>query len=348
MIKHLYAIWLGDVLFCFSGETSEPKVDAWTRVVKRLELNGGWRPLAGAALRLAEVKYPAAAPADGRPARRTLPGRTLEGLALTPKDAFGLLLAWDEQAARAQGIEPGGELRYWAEAARFALELMGKGAIVPGARQPRTAGTRRRGGEQAAAVCWSPSFRDAADHEFFLQLAASMPVLALGAHAAGEGEVSSREEAGAYVLYSFLQAVMTAEIKQVTAAHESELAAYKANYRRGYSPLTELWWNSLLTGSRDIPVQGTLAEVTELLEAVNGTSDHEMPHFAAEEAGNGQLSLGLRLEPPEEDSELWRLSFWAESREEGNSGFRRRRSGAAGSGNSPYGANATVISSSSC
>lgn len=55
MIKHLYAIWLGDVLFCFSGETSEPKVDAWTRVIKRLELRSGWRPFAGAALRLAEV-----------------------------------------------------------------------------------------------------------------------------------------------------------------------------------------------------------------------------------------------------------------------------------------------------
>lgn len=108
MIKHLYAIWLGDVLFCFSGETSEPKVDAWTRVIKRLELRSGWRPFAGAALRLAEVKYPAAAAVEGKPARRGLPGRTLEGLALSPKDAFELLLAWDEQASRAQGIEPGG------------------------------------------------------------------------------------------------------------------------------------------------------------------------------------------------------------------------------------------------
>lgn len=62
---------------------------------------------AGAALRLAEVKYPAAAAVEGKPARRGLPGRTLEGLALSPKDAFELLLAWDEQASRAQGIEPG-------------------------------------------------------------------------------------------------------------------------------------------------------------------------------------------------------------------------------------------------
>lgn len=46
-------------------------------------------------------------------------------------------------------------------------------------------------------------------------MAASMPVLALGTHVAEEGDLSSREEAGAYVLHSFLQAVMTAEIKRL-------------------------------------------------------------------------------------------------------------------------------------
>lgn len=317
MIKHLYAIWLGDVLFCFSGETSEPKVDAWTRVVKRLEFQGGKRPFTGAALRLAEVKYPASASVEGRTTRRGLPGRTLEGLALAPKEAFELLLAWDEQQCRAQGVEPGGELRYWAAAARFALELMGTGGIVPGAMPPRPVGSRRRGGEQAASACWSPAFRQEADKEFFLQMAASMPVLALGTHVAEEGDLSSREEAGAYVLYSFLQAVMTAEIKKIVAGIESELGPYKANYRRGHSPLTELWWNSLLTGSRDIPVQGTPSEVAELLDAVNSTAGNEVPHSGAQEAQSGQLSLGLRLEPPVNEGESWNLTFWAENREEG-------------------------------
>lgn len=316
MIKHLYAIWLGDVLFCFSGETSEPKVDAWTRVVKRLEFQGGLRPFAGAALRLTEVKYPVAASTEGRTARRGLPGRTLEGLALAPKDAFELLLSWDEQLCRTQGLEPGGELRYWAAAARFALELMGTGGFVPGALPPRPLGSRRRGGEQAASACWSPAFRQEEDREFFLQMAASMPVLALGTHVAEESDLSSREDAGAYVLYSFLQAVMTAEIKKVVAQMESELSPYKANYRRGYSPLTELWWNSLLTGSRDIPVQGTPAEVTELLAAVQHTAGNELPHAETEEM-SGQLSLGLRLEPPVEGEEQWNLTFWVESREEG-------------------------------
>lgn len=316
MTKHLYAIWLGDVLFCFSGETSEPKVDTWTRVVKRLELQGGVRPFASAALRLAEVKYPAP-PVEGKPARRGLPGRTFEGLALVPSDAFELLVAWDESLCRDQGIEPGGELRYWAAVARFTLELMGTGAVTPGALPPRPVGSRRRGGEQAATVCWSPAFRKQEDKEIFLQLAASMPVLALGTHIAEAGDSSSREEAGAYVLYSFMQAVMTTEIKKVIAGMERELTPYKANYRRGYSPLTELWWNSLLTGSRDIPIQGTPVEVTDLLDTVNETAGSVVPHSESEEARSGQLGLGLRLEPSEDDEEHWRLTFWVENKEEG-------------------------------
>lgn len=102
------------------------------------------------------------------------------------------------------------------------------------------------------------------------------------------------------------------------AGIESELTPYKANYRRGYSPLTELWWNSLLTGSRDIPVQGTQTEVTELLATVNETAGSDVPQSEPEEARSGQLGLGLRLEPPEDNEEIWRLTFWAENKEEGD------------------------------
>ncbi|WP_151735725.1 DEAD/DEAH box helicase ['Paenibacillus yunnanensis' Narsing Rao et al. 2020] len=317
MIMHLYAIWLGDVLFCFSGETSEPKVDAWTRVVKRLEFRGGLRPFAGAALRLAEVKYPISVPAEGRTGRRGLPGRTLEGLALGPREAFELLLAWEEQVCRVKGLEPGGELRYWAAAARFALELLATGGMVPGAQPMRTGSPRRRGGEQAAAAVWRPAFRTEATREHFLGLASAMPVIALGAHIAEEGEMSSRTNAGAYVLHSFLQAVMSVEIKRVIAGIERELEPYKANYRRGSSPLGELWWNSLLTGSRDVPVQGTPAEAAELLEAVQLTAGHEVPYAEGQEEAGGRLGLGLRLEPPEGAHAAWRITFWAENREEG-------------------------------
>ncbi|KAA8997234.1 DEAD/DEAH box helicase [Paenibacillus spiritus] len=316
MTKHLYAVWLGDVWFCFSGETSEPKVDAWTGAVKRLEFGAGQRPFAGAALRLAEVKVPGAR-AEGRSGRRSLPGRTLEGLALQPREAFELLLAWDESVPLRAGIEPGGELAYWAAAARFALELLGTGGFGPGAQPPGAASTRRRGGEQAAGASWIPVLRTGEQREAFLQLAASMPAIGLGTDAApGEGTFV-REEAAASVLYSFLQAVIQSEVKRVVAGMEGQLAPYRADYRRGRSPLAELWWNSLLTGSRDIPVQGTAAEVADLLETVGLAAEDGIPRVeGAGEPSGGTLSAGLRLEPPGSEEGSWRLSFWAESREE--------------------------------
>ena len=63
---------------------------------------------------------------------------------------------------------------------------------------------------------------------------------------------STREEAGAIVLYSFLCGVIDSQVR--AAVRESEdKRAYLANYRRGQSPLAELWWNSLLTVSRTFP-----------------------------------------------------------------------------------------------
>ncbi len=58
MNQPLYGVWLGDVFFCFSGEMSEPKVDAWSKVVKSLQLPDGSKPFKQAVLRLAELRYP--------------------------------------------------------------------------------------------------------------------------------------------------------------------------------------------------------------------------------------------------------------------------------------------------
>lgn len=73
-----------------------------------------------------------------------------------------------------------------------------------------TSPRRRTGGDSLLVA----SFPKAGGQRDLLQLAASMPVLALGTHIAEAGDLSSRDEAGAYVLYSFMQAVMTAEIKR--------------------------------------------------------------------------------------------------------------------------------------
>ncbi|OAB45702.1 DEAD/DEAH box helicase [Paenibacillus antarcticus] len=318
MNQPLYGVWLGEVFFCFSGEVSEPKVDAWSRVVKQFEWKGGVRPFANAVLRLAELRYPSSTAnpkaSNRRGERRQLMGRTLEGLALSPQDAFFMLLAWDDETCLARGIQPGPEMSYWVKVARFALELMLHGRISPGTAPLVTTGTRRRTGEQVVTSRWKPKLRDKHEAEIFLQLAASMPPLAFGVPAFGGFE--TKEEAGAAVLHSFLSAVIHTEIKDVIQGLEAKLSRYMANYRRGYSPLSELWWDGLLTVSRDISVQGSPDEIEELTKTASRIGGTSIPVIGSEEEQArqiGRLNLGLRMEPRLlEEEQRWYVSFWAE------------------------------------
>ncbi|EHS59364.1 DEAD/DEAH box helicase, partial [Paenibacillus sp. Aloe-11] len=125
-----------------------------------------------------------------------------------------------------------------------------------------------------------------------------------------------REDAAGIVLYSFLRAVIHAETTAVLAASERELGRYRAEYRRGGSPLAELWWNSLLTGSRQVAIQGTPVEMEELVLQASSLEGSAMPVTEREEQEpiEGQLRLCLRLEPAlEENVKEWRITFWVES-----------------------------------
>lgn len=318
MNQPLYGVWLGDVFFCFSGEVSEPRVDAWSRVVKQFEGKGGVRPFTNAVLRLAELRYPSSnsnpKASNKRGERRQLMGRTLEGLALSPRDAFFMLLAWDDETCLAQGIQPGAEMSYWVKVARFALDLMLHGRIAPGTAPLVTPGTRRRTGEQVVTARWKPKLKDKHEAEVFLQLAASMPPLAFGVPAFGGSE--TKEEAGAAVLHSFLSAIIHIEIKDVVQGLETKLTRYMANYRRGHSPLSELWWDGLLTVSRDISVQGSPDEIEELTSSIariGGTSIPAIRNEEEESRQTGRLNLGIRMEPSVfEEEQRWHVSFWAE------------------------------------
>ena len=104
---------------------------------------------------------------------------------------------------------------------------------------------------------------------------------------------STREEAGAIVLYSFLCGVIDSQVRAAVRESEDKARAYLANYRRGQSPLAELWWNSLLTVSRDIPIQGTAEEVSELEEAVERVGGTAFPYDSGED------------QPPEQDHWTW-------------------------------------------
>lgn len=322
MNQPLYGVWLGDAFFCFSGEVSEPRVDAWSKVIRKLQLEDGIRPFGNASLRLAEMRYPvqsAGVNSARRTERKTLGGRTMEGLALTPGDAFTMLLSLDAALYQSQGLVLGEEMEYWSVAARFALELQLRGRIAPGTAEVPLAGRRRSATMHMVKAVWKPQLTGE-DAERFLQLAANIPPLCMGVPAALAGsEPATREEAGAIILYSFLCSIIDAEGREAVRSIEGKLSSYLRDYRRGRSPLTELWWNSLLTVSREITVQGAAEEVYDLTREVESAGHTVLPYTEGEDLPpeNGSIRLGVRLEPPLQDGQTdWFLSFWVGGRED--------------------------------
>ncbi|PAD28757.1 DEAD/DEAH box helicase [Paenibacillus sp. 7523-1] len=323
MMQSLYGVWLGDVFFCFSGETSEPRVDAWTHVVRRLNFGDGGRLFQPAALRLAELRWPNpmrnAAEAKSTK-RRQLLGRTLEGLAISPKDTFKLLLHWDDSILKAAGIQAGEEIRYWIKAAQFTQELLLRGEIAPSAEFAAKTGARRRTGQETLTGVWRPRLSQEADVERFRELAEAMPPIGLsapGAYASSEPE--SREEAGAAVLFSFMSGMIHAVVTGELEGMDSELSRYRTQFRRGSSPAAELWWNSLISMFRPVTVQGPTEEMAELIETLREAGGTGMPVIGSEETApaEGELKLVLRLEPPLGEHEtLWGITFWVDSAQE--------------------------------
>lgn len=335
MNQRLYGIWLGDILFCFSGEVSESKVDAWTAVLRRKELEPGVRPFQHAVLRLAEVRYPVSSVRRSYKSgeRRSLVGRSLEGLALPVPEAWRLLLQWDESVWEEQGIKPGAEMGYWSKAARFALELLLRGRIAPNIR-PVAATGRRRGAQGQMRAAWGPSLTEPEDAARFQRLAGAMPPICLAAVQTGAGASSedegSLEDRQMAVLHSFLTAMIDHETRGAVQDLGRKLNPSRTDYHRGSSPLSELWWNGLLTGGQPADVQGSAAELEQLSADVaaagGGRPRAEEPE--ADGLATGSLRLCLRVEPYQGGGEVteegraaaatstWRLSLWAEGAED--------------------------------
>lgn len=329
MNQRLYGIWLGEVMFCFSGEISEVKVDAWTAAIRSLEPVQGLRPFQHAALRLAEVRYPVHGGRkwSGAGERRGLIGRTLEGVALPVTETWQLLLNWDESYYLSKGIHPGEEFEYWSIAAQFARSLLAKGRIAPGIRAGANALGRRRTNQSSAAAEWGPELKGS-DLDRFHSLAASMPPIALApVQTADEGSLEERQAA---VLLSFLTAMIDRETRLAVGDLGRKLNPSRSGYSRGYSPLAELWWNHLLSASIPPDIQGSTIEIEQLtaeIEHVQGKYQSIEGYEAGLGDGveAGSIRLCLRIEPlteygdelPEDRTLLrWRLSCWGEGVED--------------------------------
>ncbi|WP_040676271.1 DEAD/DEAH box helicase [Paenibacillus sanguinis] len=341
MNQRLYGIWLGEVLFCFSGELSESKVDAWTALLRGVELESGDRPFQHAVLRLAEIRFPYATlrKSSKTRERRSLIGRTLEGLTLPVDKTWQLLLNWDESAWEQRGFKPGVEMRYWSKAARFVLELLIRGRIAPSVRPSPISGARRRGAQGQVQAVWGPLLTEPKDEERFRLLAGSMPPVCLAAvQSLPAEEGSSLEERQMAILHHFMTAMIDHEARGAVRDLGRKLNPARADYRRGFSPLAELWWNSLLTGGHPPDIQASTAELAGLTQEVSEAGGMRPKAEKADVKTLGErtdsLRLCLRLEPVfiEDDSGVpkdneagdsslsrtsgWRLSIWGEGVEE--------------------------------
>ena len=150
MMQSLYGVWLGDVFLFFRRNIGTARRCMESRGTKAAI----WRRRSSVSVcRVASCGTALAESASkcGRSQnvkRRQLLGRTLEGLAVSPKDAFRLLLQWDDKLFHAAGIQAGEEMRYWVKAAQFTQELLLRGAIAPAAAFAAKTGARRRTGQE--------------------------------------------------------------------------------------------------------------------------------------------------------------------------------------------------------
>ena len=108
---------------------------------------------------------------------------------------------------------------------------------------------RRKATDRARDITgvWRRRLEQEEDIERFRDLAEAMPPIGwlLGAYASLEPE--TREEAGAGVLFSFMSGMIHAVVtSELAKGMDSELSRYRTPYRRGSSPVAELWWNSLI------------------------------------------------------------------------------------------------------
>ena len=147
-----------------------------------------------------------------------------------------------------------------------------------------------------------------------------MPPIALsapGAYASTEPE--TREEAAGTVLFSFMSGIIHAVVTNELEGMDSELSRYRTSFRRGSSPVSELWWNSLISIFRPVTVQGPTEDMMNFVDEIHQAGGTTMPAFGVEEMppAEGKFKLVLRLEPPlgEQDT-TWGISFWVDSDQE--------------------------------
>ncbi|MFQ5788864.1 MAG: DEAD/DEAH box helicase [Acidobacteriota bacterium] len=224
--------------------------------------------------------------------RRRLAGWRIQGVGLLPLTALGWLAGLPSRAAPSPShVRPGADVRFWAAAARFALELLARQRFLPDVE------TQRRG--RKAAAKWEPLLEDGQDR--LERLAASMPPVCR-AFLWGRGGPMEPHA----LLESFFSTCVDAFIRQ---------AASRLHLRPRFVDTAGARFAAALLESR-----GDLAESAPVLRFLEEEL-REWKRRLEEEKKEAPYRIAFRLEAPleaipdEEESgtEAWTLRFFLQA-----------------------------------
>jgi SNF2 family DNA or RNA helicase len=289
---------------------SGPLRDHWRALGGVSDADGSAAPLEEATLRLllpAAGGRPLPSPERARlgeaevtraAKEATLEEWTVPALSVPPLAALRWLAQLPREGRPAAHLHLGADLRFWAEAARLALELLARQRFVP---------TVTAADPPEAA--WEPLWDDPDDARRLTQLAESMPGACCAAVGSGAGPAGAAA-APRTLLDQFFRQCMDAAIREWSASKAGPAS------RRGRAALTDgasdadRWLDALvapdpaITGGR-----GLLRRLARRVEEWTG-------HLRVQTSGGFRTCF--QLEPPADAAPLasedaWRLTFWLQA-----------------------------------
>lgn len=224
------------------------------------------------------------------------------GLQVSAEEAITLLLSLPlGQGVSEQASSIGSDLRYWGHVARWGLDLLARGKMLPAIELT----------SQHTAAAWTPLLDSAIDQSRLRQFTLTMPPVCLS-YSQAAVEAGHPEAAGRFVpllagaenlVLSFLDWFVDARVRAV--AKTQPVAATTPLSRE--LPVRS-WLQGLASPDKELDVSPSAA--SRLREVLNTWT---APLQTLQGDPTTQYRICLELTPPEPGTETWRLDYWLQS-----------------------------------
>ena len=212
----------------------------------------------------------------------------VEGLALTPLEATQLLQALPLGATAAAERDIGDELRFWAHAYRWSLELLARDKFLPAIAEQ---------GEGEAAGTWQPLLDSAADQARFRRLAQQMPDACRASVSDWRDPALPSPQA---LLLDFIASTLDVQLRHwlETSVPPVKDAALKR------------WLNALSAPQGDFAIEALdRRRLSKALETWTLPVRDYLGSQALRKLGPNQFRTCFALQPPPQGSETWTLRY---------------------------------------